>query len=139
LPTFAYRDVEKVLFLGINMWNSQELIARAGQFAEGSVFVDGFYAGSQTHSSKKFIEEYRTTFNSEPTLVEALAYDAAHVLASIMRSGKVTSRADLRDRIMSLRDFPGVTGKISYQAGRLTKRLSFLTVKGGRIEEVAFQ
>lgn len=138
LPTFAYRDVEKMLFLGINTWNSAELIARAGRFAEGSVFVDGFYAGSEAASSKQFIQEYRETFNADPTLVEALAFDAANILASLLRDGKASSRRDLRDRIAALRDFPGVTGRISYQDGRLTKRLSFLTVKNGKIEEVAF-
>ncbi|MBI3557340.1 MAG: ABC transporter substrate-binding protein, partial [Deltaproteobacteria bacterium] len=135
----AYRDVDKLLFLGINTWNSTDLIARAGQYAEGAIFVDGYYAGSQSAFSKKFIEEYRATFNSDPSLVEALAYDAAHILASLMKSGDLTSRADMRDRIMNLRDFPGVTGKISYRDGRLTKHLSLLTVKGGKIEEVAFQ
>jgi ABC-type branched-subunit amino acid transport system substrate-binding protein len=138
LPTFAYRDVEKVLFLGINTWNSQELLARAGQFAEGSVFVDGYYAGAESPSSKKFMEEYRETYGSEPSLVEALAYDAANIVASLIRDGGAGSRSSLRDKIIGLRDFPGVAGKISYQEGRLTKRLQFLTVKNGRIEEVAF-
>lgn len=139
LPTFAYRDVDKVLFLGINTWNNQELIARAGQYVEGSVFVDGFTSNSQNPSSKKFIEEYRATFNQEPSLVEALAYDAGHVLFSLMRNGDISSRTDLRDRIMNLKDFPGITGKISYRDGRLTKQLNLLTVKGGKIEEIAFQ
>lgn len=139
LPTFAYRDVENVLFLGVNTWNSQELVARAGQFAEGAIFVDGFYAGSEAPAAKKFIEEYRETFNAEPSLVEVLAYDAAHVMATLVRDKGASSRKGLRDMIMGLRDFPGVAGKISYQEGRLTKRLHFLTVKNGRIEEVAFQ
>ena len=139
LPTFAYRDVEHLLFLGINTWNNPDLIARVGQFAEGAIFVDGFNASSQSTASKKFIEEYRGTFNTDPSLVEALAYDAAHILASLMKSGDIVSRVDMRDRIMNLRDFPGVTGSISYRDGRLIKHLSLLTVKGGKIEEVAFQ
>ncbi|MEW6057370.1 MAG: penicillin-binding protein activator [Bdellovibrionota bacterium] len=138
LPTFAYRDVEGIQFLGINTWNSPDLIARAGQFAEGAVFVDGFYAGSNLPSSKKFIEDYRQTFNSEPGLIEAMSYDAGHVVASLLKSD-VRSRSEMKDRISRLRDFPGVTGKISYQSGHLTKRLVFLTVKNGRIEEIAFQ
>ena len=139
LPTFAYRDVEKLLFLGINTWDNNELIARAGQFAEGAVFVDGYYSGSQAPSSKKFAEEYRATYGSDPSSVEAMSYDAAHILASLMKGSDVTSRADMRDRIMGLKDFQGVTGKISYRDGRLTKRLSLLTVKSGKIEEIAFQ
>ena len=139
LPTFAYRDVEKILFLGINTWNNPDLIARAGQFAEGAVFVDGFYSGSQSASSKKFIEEYHAVYGFDPTLVEAMAYDAGHILSSLMKSSDVASRSDMRDRITGLKDFPGVTGNISYRDGRLTKRLSLLTVKSGKIEEIAFQ
>lgn len=139
LPTFAYRDVDHVLFLGINTWNNPELIARAGQFAEGAVFVDGFYAGSESPSTRKFIEEYRSVYNADPSLVEAMAYDAANILASLMHNGDIGSRSDLKDRIMSLKDFPGVTGKISYRDGRLTKSLTFLSVKNGKIGEIAFQ
>lgn len=139
LPTFAYRDVEKILFLGINTWDTQELIARAGQFAEGAVFVDGFYAGSQAPTSRRFIEEYHATFNTEPGLVEAMSYDAAHVLASLLRQGELHNRDEMRDRIVALRDFPGVSGRISYREGRLTKRLVLLTVHSGKIEEIAFQ
>ncbi|MBI3543800.1 MAG: penicillin-binding protein activator [Deltaproteobacteria bacterium] len=139
LPTFAYRDVEKTLFLGINTWNNPDLIARAGQFAEGAVFVDGFYPGSHAPSSKKFSEEFRATFNADPSPLEAMAYDAGHILATLMRSGDVSSRTEMRDRILGLRDFQGVTGKISYRDGRLTKHLSLLTVKGGKIDEIAFQ
>lgn len=137
LPTFAYRDVENIIFLGINTWNSSELISRAGNFAENAMFVDGFYAGSENPITKRFIEEFRQTFGTEPGLLEALAFDAGRIIAYLMRSNLVASRKEMRDRIMSLRNFEGVSGNVSYRAGRLSKSLHILTVKSGRIEEVA--
>jgi branched-chain amino acid transport system substrate-binding protein len=137
LPTFAYRDIEGVRFLGINTWNSQELLTRAGHFAEGSIFVDGFYAGSQKPSVQSFIDDYRRTFNAEPGLLEAIAFDAGHIVSSILSSSAKMSRTDLREQIAGLRSFPGVSGKIFYQNGRLNKQLHILTVKSGKIEEIA--
>mgnify|MGYP002376072825 CR=1 FL=1 len=137
LPTFAYRDVENIVFLGINTWNSAELISRAGQFAENAVFVDGFYPGSQKTLAREFIEDFRRTFNNEPGLLEALAFDAGRIAAQLLRVSMVPSRKEMRDRIMSLRNFDGVSGSISYRSGRLSKDLHILTVKSGRIEEVA--
>lgn len=138
LPTFAYRDVEHILFLGINTWNSQELIARAGAFVEGAVFVDGFFLESKNPASKKFIEDYRRTFGSEPGLIDALAYDAGNIIGTILANDQANTRPKLKDRITAIKDFPGVTGKISFDSGRLTKQLNVLTVKNGKIVEVAF-
>ncbi|MBI2607081.1 MAG: penicillin-binding protein activator [Deltaproteobacteria bacterium] len=138
LPTFAYRDVEKTLFLGINTWNNPELIVRAGQFAEGSVFVDGFYARSQKPSIRKFIEEYRGTFGAEPALIEATAFDAAKILTGLLENETRLSRSALRERIAGLKDFAGLSGKISCQDGRILKTIHMLTLKNGKIEEIAF-
>src|SRR5690606_30944453 len=46
LPTFAYRDVENVQFLGVATWNSPDLLKRAQRYAENSAFVDIFHVNS---------------------------------------------------------------------------------------------
>jgi hypothetical protein len=43
------------------------------------------------------------------------------------------SRADLRDRLRDVKNFTGVTGRISYQDGHLSRDLKILTVKGDKI------
>jgi ABC-type branched-subunit amino acid transport system substrate-binding protein len=138
LPTFAYRDVEKIVFLGINTWNSPELLTRAGGFAEGSVFVDGFFAASTKPSIKKFVQEYQKTFGSEPALVEQVAYDASNILATILSSGAIASREELQDKLTHLHSFPGISGNISFQNGRFIKFIHLLTVKKNKIEEIVF-
>ncbi len=136
LPTFAYKDVEKTLFLGVNTWNTGELLTRAAQYAEGAIFVDAYFPGSQQPGAIQFQNRFQAVYGSSPSSMEAIAYDAANIVASIMRGG-ASSRGEIRDRLRGLREFPGVMGKITYEDGRLTKRLAILTVKGGKIEEIA--
>lgn len=136
LPTFAYRDVEHTLFLGINTWNGSDLLSRAGTYAEGAVFVDAFFAGTSKPRAVKFISDFTATYHSEPSSLEAISYDAANILVSILREG-AHSRSAVKNHVSSLKDFPGIMGNISYSAGKLTKQLAILTVKGGKIEEIA--
>lgn len=138
LPTFAYRDVDKIVFLGTNTWNSQELVARAGRFAEGSIFVDGFHLRSPRPTVQKYIEEFRKTFAMEPSAIDATAYDAARILESLIGKSASLSRSDLRSRLSSLKDFQGLSGTVFAENGRIIKTLHLLTLKSGKIEEIAF-
>ena len=46
IPTFAYRDVGGVKFLGTSAWNSPELLKRSGPSGEAAYFVDAFFPES---------------------------------------------------------------------------------------------
>jgi ABC-type branched-subunit amino acid transport system substrate-binding protein len=135
LPTFAYRDVEGIKFLGTSSWNTLDFLSRAQSYGENATFVDAFFPESNSSSSKKFYEKYRSTFNQDPSSLEALAYDAGLLLQSVLSSGRSISRADLRDRLKNVRDFPGVTGKLSFKEGQFFRDLKVLTVKNGHFVE----
>jgi branched-chain amino acid transport system substrate-binding protein len=136
IPTFAYRDVDKVRFLGTSAWNSPELASRAGPSAENAVFVDAFYAESGASSVKKFVETYRATLGTDPTSMEAVAYDAAEVLEWALTREASPTRADVRDNLREVRELKGITGKISYRDGQLARELKLLTIKGGKVSEL---
>lgn len=135
IPTFAYRDVDNVLFLGNNSWNSNELLSRAAGYVENAVFVDGFFAASSAPSVKEFIARYREQYSEEPGSIEAYAYDAGRVLRDVLQRGS-HSRDEVRTGIQHLQKFPGVGGEIHFEDGHLTKELNLLTVKNGRIVEL---
>jgi branched-chain amino acid transport system substrate-binding protein len=137
LPTFAYRDVDHVKFLGISTWNSQDLVTRAGAHAEGATFVDAFYPQDEAGGVRKFVERYKATFNEEPGAIEALSFDAAHILETVLSPGASRSREELKERLKGIRNFQGVTGRISYQEGQFARSLNVLTVQKGQILEVA--
>jgi len=132
LPTFAYRDVDKVIFLGTSAWNSAELPRRAKQEASKAIFVDAFYPDSNAPATVRFLDRYRATFNQEPGAMEATAYDAARILEQALSTGS-GSRDDLLENLKSLRDFPGATGTIRYEDGTLPRTIQFLTFSGEKV------
>ncbi len=138
LPTFAYRDVDKVKFLGISTWNSPELIKRAQVFSEGSVFVDGIFLDSESPSAQKFITRFQRDQGAPPSTIEAMAYDAGLAVESALRDlpAGMISRSEIKSRLRSVSDLPGATGKISYRDGEYSRNLTLLTVKGGKIVEL---
>jgi ABC-type branched-subunit amino acid transport system substrate-binding protein len=138
LPTFAYRDVDKVKFLGISTWDSPELLKRAATFAEGSLFVDGLFADSESVAAQKFITRFMRDNGTAPTTIEAMAYDAGLAVEAALRdlSPGSISRSEVMNRLRSVSGLPGATGKITYRDGEYSRNLTLLTVKGGKITEL---
>ncbi len=136
MPTFSYRDVEGLKFLGTSEWNSADFASRSQNYGENSFFVDAFFPDTATGSTKVFLEDYRATFSQEPGSLEAIAYDAARILQSALSRGSGgLSRLELKDRLLKIQDFPGATGKITYKNGQLSRSLKVLTVKGGQVKD----
>ncbi|MBC7690399.1 MAG: penicillin-binding protein activator [Methylotenera sp.] len=135
LPTFAYRDVDHIKFLGISTWNSPDLVARLQNFAEGAVFTDAFFAQSEAPAIKNFVSRYQTAYGQEPGPIDALAYDAASILEKTLASESPKSRSDLKDELRKVKNFDGITGKISFQNGDFNRVLNVLTVQKGQIIE----
>ena len=135
LPTFAYRDVDHVRFLGTSAWNSADFISRAQHSAENAIFVDAFFPEAENPAIRTFIENYRSTFGQDPTAMEALSYDAAKILEYAVSRG-ATNRAELLANLKAVNRQTGVTGRISYKDGQLTRNLQILTIQNGRIREV---
>lgn len=136
MPTFAYRDVDKVQFLGTSAWNSPELVARAQSYAEGALFVDAFYPSSASVRTRRFIDSFKATFGDAPSGMDAMAYDAAEVIRRALKAaGDRFSRAELLEKIKNIQGYHGVTGLISYKDGQLLRDLKVLTIRNGRITE----
>ncbi|MGZ3699144.1 MAG: penicillin-binding protein activator, partial [Bdellovibrionota bacterium] len=100
LPTFAYRDVDKVKFLGTSSWDSPELASRAQANAENAYFIDAFNPDSTSTRVRSFIDKFKATFGADPSAMDALAYDAAAVTEfALQQIGEIATRLDIRDRL----------------------------------------
>ncbi len=133
MPTFAYRDVDKVKFLGNASWNTPELFSRARNAVDHAYFVDVFDPTSTDSRVRSFVEAFRMSFNAEPNSLDALAYDAALLAREVVPAVSETSRNDTRDRLKRIRGFHGVTGKISFDSGELTREMMVFSFRGGKI------
>lgn len=130
-PQFPFHSVFKVRFLGTSLWQSPELIAQAGEYLQGAVFPTGFYGEGESELIRDFIEVYRDSFDAEPGILAATGYDTIRFLKSLTKFGKIRSRKDFRERLLSRGGFYGVTGEIAFdEQGEVIKDPTLLTVSG---------
>ncbi|HET7754481.1 MAG TPA: penicillin-binding protein activator [Anaeromyxobacteraceae bacterium] len=128
-------DLAPVQLLGANGWDDPDLVDRAGRYVQCSVFVDGFFAGSERPETKRFVDTFQARYGRVPSILEASAYDAAALIRTTSERG-AASRDEVR-RILQGIQLPGATGNISFDERReVVKPLFFLTVDGDGIREL---
>jgi len=136
-PQLPFYGIEDVQLLGINGWNSPDLIRNAGPYVEGAVFVDGFFRYSSYPFVREFVDLFYEKYQEEPSILEAQGFDVANILLSLLDRPEITSRETLRLALNLLRDYPGVTGATSFDyQGEAEKVLFLLQVQNGRIVQV---
>jgi ABC-type branched-subunit amino acid transport system substrate-binding protein len=137
VPQLAYYDIKDVYILGTNLWHSDSLIKIAGQYVQGAVMPDGFFADSPSPRVRKFVQEFEETYQETPDFIEAIVYDTAMILFNVASREKIRYRSEIRDELLNLVDFPGVTGLTSFdENGDAQKRLYLLRVKGKKFVEL---
>jgi branched-chain amino acid transport system substrate-binding protein len=135
VPQLAFYNIEDVLLMGGNGWNSRELVDAARNYLKNVLFVDGFYADSKNERTVKFVDIFLSTFGQNPTIHSAQSYDAANIFATFIKD-RVFNRLDVLERLRALKDFPGVSGDTTIlPSGDSIKSLVKLTVKEGEIAE----
>jgi ABC-type branched-subunit amino acid transport system substrate-binding protein len=136
-PQLAFFGIENHLLLGINGWNSPDLVRLAGRFVEGAVFVDGFFRDSPHPLVQEFVDRYSEKYGEEPSILEAQGYDAASILLLLLDRAEIRTREDFRLALSRVRNYPGVTGATSFtQQGDAEKKLFLLQVQDGNIVQI---
>lgn len=121
--------------LGVSRWDNQPLVDRAGSAVNGAVFVDSFYKGAPEQHMANFVSQFQQAYGIEPTMLEALGYDAMRLVTSALQEKGAKRRETVRMAIERTSNFPGVTGKITFdEQGRAKRELWVLRINDGRIE-----
>ena len=136
-PQLLFHDVAGVLLLGTNLWHSDELIHMARGYVQGAIVPNGFFVNSPSPRVQDFVSSYEEIFGSLPTFLQAQAYDAAWILFETANKPDVRSRRTLKEAIMQLQGFSGVTGLTSFdQTGDVEKDLYLLKIERGRFIQI---
>ncbi len=136
-PQLVFYGLKDVTLLGINGWNSPELVGRAGRFLSDAVFVDAFHPASTSPEVRRFMELYRLTYKEEPTILSAQAFEIATILLQIIDDPEVSNRDDLRRKLVAINNYRGITGTTGFDLyGEAIKNLYRLQIKGGKIIEI---
>ena len=119
------------------LWFDTETLAAlavAGK-AENVYFAAPAFRGDQRPEAVNFIAAYKQEHAKEPGGFAALCYDATGLIADALKRAGNADRASLRQALAATRDYPGVTGDISYtETERMpAKPLSILGVRQGTL------
>ncbi len=138
VPQLAfYNIISEVKLLGTSVWNSPDLLKTGSDQLEGAVFTDGFCLNSFYPETNDFIDIFYANYSREPEVMEALAYDAAGIIVKAIKEYDAETREQFRDSLLRLKNYRGVTGKISFSETRdAQKDIFILTIKDGQIIQV---
>jgi len=107
----------KGAMVGVDGWDSPELVKIAGDAIEGGVFVNHYSKDDTRPLIQDFVKKYQEKYKADPDALAALSYDGANILFdAIKRAGKVDAVA-IRDALQAT-DSEAVIGKIKYDANR---------------------
>ncbi len=136
-PQLTFYEVTGIPLLGTNSWNSPKLAAMAGDYLQEAVFVDGFFLESPLPAVHEFLDRFRSEFHQEPGLLEALAYDSVRMMIDVIHTTSARTRAQLRNGLASVHDYPGSTGSTSFgPGGEVEKSFFLLTVQNRRVVQI---
>jgi ABC-type branched-subunit amino acid transport system substrate-binding protein len=135
-PQLAYHEAVGARLLGPNGWYHPDLVRIARKHVEGAVFTALFFPDSPLPFVQAFTRRYESTFAVEPDVFGAQAYDAANLVLVQLARG-LSSRQAVRDGLLSVQGYPGVTGVLSMRAdGNARKRPFLLGIERGRIGQL---
>ncbi|MDL2123196.1 MAG: penicillin-binding protein activator [Deltaproteobacteria bacterium] len=137
IPQLSFYDVDNVYLFGTNLWRSDILIKMAYQYAQNAIMPDIFFAESSLENVRNFVRTFEKTFREKPDFIEAVAYDTAMMLFQIVSRPDVRFRSAVKNELMKLSNFQGVTGLTSFDNnGELKKDLYLLKIKGNKFVEL---
>ncbi len=132
----ATQNIKSMQLLGSDGWNAPALVAKDPRLLEGAIFVDGFFADAAAPAVQTFVEQFRDRYQETPDLLAAQAYDTLLMCAQVLKAGARTP-AQLRDGLLHVRDFDGVSGLTSMGETRDATKVPYvLTVKDGQIVQL---
>jgi len=129
-------------FVGGDGVDSLDLINLGGSAVEGMIYSSHFFSSHITNPvAEEFVKLWQDEYSTMPSGWEALGYDTGLLVAEAIKiAGKLEPDA-IRDALLSIDGFQGVTGTYTYVTSRIpSKPVVFVEVKDGErvfLEEYA--
>ncbi len=110
-------------FLGGDGWDSPKLFEIAGKEGSKGNYISSHFAPDDTDPSvQAFVKEYEAQYKARPGAMAALGYDVIGVVADAISRAKSLSPADINAAIVSTKGFKGITGSITIDEKRNSKK-----------------
>jgi branched-chain amino acid transport system substrate-binding protein len=123
--------------VGGDGYDTPDLLTVAGTASENVYFTTHALmdATGGTDAIKKFMTDYKTEYGKDPeNAFAALGYDTVYLMVDAIKRAGSTDSAAVKAAIEATKDFPGITGKITFSASSHVpqKGVTVIAVKGGK-------
>lgn len=108
----------KQILLGGDGWSSPKLYEIAKDAITGHYFSNHYTTESTDPKTIEFVKNYKAKHNEDPDVMAALGYDSVYLLAEAIKNTKEITRETVREELSKIKDFAGVTGKMSMNENR---------------------
>jgi branched-chain amino acid transport system substrate-binding protein len=121
-----------VPLIGGDGWDSEQLYKIGGTALNGSYFTNHYSPYDTDPKVQKFVNDYKAKYGSIPDALAATAYDAARIMFDAVKRSKSLSGPDIRDALAATKDYPGVTGTVTFNENRdAVKPIVMIEIKDG--------
>ncbi len=104
----------------------------AGRACNGAIVTYPYDETRDEQMNRAFIKRYRRRYNEEPDSFSAHGYDAMVLMCTAIRKAGL-NRYRIRDTLANTKNFPGVTGRITFDhQGNDTRDVIFAKIENGR-------
>ena len=104
--------------LGGDGWSSPKLYEIAKEAINGNYFSNHYTTESKDPKTVNFVKAFKAKFNEDADVMAALAYDAVYLMAEAIKNSKEVTSENIRIELSKIKDFHGVTGKMSMDENR---------------------
>lgn len=108
--------------MGSDSWGSAQLTSLCGDSCKGSFFTTHFVSAGARDAAKKFVDQYYAKYGYNPDEVAALTWDSTRLLLqAIQNTGGLSGdleqdRNAIKDHLAKIREFDGITGKMTFKS-----------------------
>jgi len=121
-----------VPLVGGDGWDAKQLYEIGGKALNGSFFSNHYSPYDTDPAVVKFVTDYKARYGAIPDALAATAYDAARIMFDAIKRANSLDGKAIRDSLAATKDFPGVTGKVTFNSDRdAVKPIVMIEIKDG--------
>jgi branched-chain amino acid transport system substrate-binding protein len=109
-------------FLGGDGWDSPDLFKIGGKTMKGNYISSHFAPDDKDPKVQSFVKDYEKAYGAKPGAMAALGFDAIGIVADSISRAKSFKPADINAAILATKNYQGVTGSISIDENRNSKK-----------------
>lgn len=117
--------------LGSDGWDAESFFTRGGNAISQGYYLSHWMPNPGDPQSIDFIDKFRG--RGDIKAATALAYDAVNIFIAALKKAGTSDRKSIRDTLHNIKDFPGITGDISFDSqGDAHKHACVVEIRNGK-------